>query len=161
MSSDRKSRRELFSDLETAMQNSSGQGVLYGQAVAERLGINNTDLECLGYMASHGKVTAGALSELTGLTTGAITGVIDRLETAGLVRRERDPSDRRKVMVTTLPAVRERVVPLFKPLQRAVMSMSSGYSDEDLAFLVDFFTRARQASLAAMAELRSMKAPKR
>src|SRR5574342_463312 len=98
MSTKTKKRRELEAALNGALRDVSGQGVLYSQAVAERLRINSTDLECLDHI-SRGPVTAGRLAELTGLTTGAITGVIDRLERIGLVRREHDPDDRRKPLV--------------------------------------------------------------
>jgi DNA-binding MarR family transcriptional regulator len=158
MSSRRKSRQELVAALNAAMRDASGQGVLYSQAVAERLGMNSTDLECLDHVL-RGPVTAGALAEATGLTTGAITGVIDRLERVGLVRRERDSGDRRKILVRALPAVEERVVPLFEPMERAAMAALSRYRDDELALLLDFLTRARDASLAAMVELCALPVP--
>lgn len=151
----RKSRRELIAALNAAMRDTSGQGVLYSQAVAQRLGINSTDLECLDLVVLRGPLTAGALAEATGLTTGAITGVIDRLERAGFARRARDAVDRRKVLVRALPAVAERVAPLFEPMQRAAMAALSSYREEELALLLDFLNRAREAALAAMAELTS------
>ncbi len=159
MSSKNNRRRELVAALNAAMRDVSGQSVLYSQAVAERLGMNSTDLECLDHI-SRGPVTAGMLAEVTGLTTGAITGVIDRLERAGLARRERDPDDRRRILVRVLPAVEERVVPLFEPMERAAMAMLSSYSDDELALLLDFLTRARDAALAAMAELQTAVVPK-
>ncbi|MGH6817966.1 MAG: MarR family winged helix-turn-helix transcriptional regulator [Methylovirgula sp.] len=139
--------------LNNAMRETSGQGVLYSQAVAGRLGINSTDLECLDHVVLRGPITAGMLAEATGLTTGAITGVIDRLERAGFARRERDPDDRRKVLVRALPAIYERIVPLFEPMQRAANAALSQYRDGELSLLLEFFTRAREASLAAMNEL--------
>jgi DNA-binding MarR family transcriptional regulator len=96
---------------------------------------------------------------MTGLTTGAITGVIDRLERAGLARREQDANDRRKVLVRALPAVQKRIAPLFEPMQRAAMAALSSYRDDELALLLDFLRRARSASLAAMAELRALGTP--
>src|SRR5258706_15395621 len=103
------------------MRDVSGQGVLYSQAVAERLGMNSTDLECLDHI-SRGPLTAGRLAELTGLTTGAITGVIDRLERAGLARGERGAHDRRKTRGRTRPAPPERVPPLFATRERTSMA---------------------------------------
>ena len=147
-----KRREDLIAALNTAMRDASGQGVLYSQAVAQRLGINSTDLECLDHIVLRGPLSAGALAEATGLTTGAITGVIDRLERTGFARRERDPNDRRKVSVYADPVVFERIVPLFEPMQRAAVTAVSPYSDEEL--LLDFFTRIREASLGAMTELR-------
>src|ERR1700756_6065953 len=87
-----KARATLLGELEEAMRRSSAQGVLYGQTVANVAGIANSDLECMDILYLEGRVTAGRLAEVTGLTTGAITGVVDRLEKAGLVRRERDES---------------------------------------------------------------------
>jgi len=158
MSTKTKKRRELEAALNAAMRDVSGQGVLYSQAVAERLGINSTDLECLDHIL-RGPVTAGRLAELTGLTTGAITGVIDRLERIGFARRERDPDDRRKTMVRVLPAVLERAGPLFEPMERTAMAVLSKYSDDELALLLDFLTRARDAALNAMSELQALPEP--
>ena len=72
---------------------------LVGQAAADRIGINATDLNCLNILSFSGQLTAGELARATGLTTASITGVIDRLEEAGFVRRERDTRDRRRVVV--------------------------------------------------------------
>jgi DNA-binding MarR family transcriptional regulator len=153
MSSKTKRRQELEAALNAAMRDVSGQGVLYSQAVADRLGINSTDLECLDHI-SRGPLNAGRLAELTGLTTGAVTGVIDRLEHVGLARRERDAGDRRKVLVVATPAVAQHVAPLFEPMQRNAMSAVSIYRDDELALLLDFLSRASDAALIAMAELR-------
>jgi DNA-binding MarR family transcriptional regulator len=138
--------------LHMAIRDVSGLGVLYSQAVAARLGVNSTDLECLDHIA-RGPVTAGALAQATGLTTGAITGVIDRLEREGLARRESDPDDRRKVLVRATPAVRRKVVPFYEPMERLVTSALAGYRDDQLALLLEFLERARDSSAAAMREL--------
>ena len=152
MSSKTKKRQQLEAALNAAMRDASGQGVLYSQAVAGRLGMNSTDLECLDHIL-RGPVTAGRLADLTALTTGAITGVIDRLERIGLARRESDPDDRRKTVVRALPVVVERIAPLFEPMERAAMSVLSRYHDDELALILDFLTRARDAALTAMSEL--------
>jgi DNA-binding MarR family transcriptional regulator len=159
MSSKSKRRQELEAALNAAMRDVSGQGVLYSQAVAERLGMNSTDLECLDHIL-RGPVTAGRLAEVTGLTTGAITGVIDRLERVGLARRERDPDDRRKILVRVLPAVGERVAPQFAPMERAAMAVLASYRDDQLALLLDFLARTRNAALTAMSELRALPEPR-
>jgi len=152
MSSKSKKRQQLEAALNAAMRDASGQGVLYSQAVAGRLGMNSTDLECLDHIL-RGPVTAGRLADLTGLTTGAITGVIDRLERIGLARRESDPDDRRKTVVRALPVVLDRIAPLFEPMERAAMAVLSKYRDDELALILDFLTRARGAALTAMSEL--------
>lgn len=158
MSSKTPRRRDLEAALNAAMRDASGQGVLYSQAVADRLGINTTDLECLDHVF-RGPVTAGRLADLTGLTTGAVTGVVDRLERAGLARRERDSGDRRKIMVTATPAVAERVAPLYEPMARHAMSAVAKYREDELALLLDFLTGARDAALAALSELQEQEVP--
>src|SRR5215470_11755945 len=83
-------RVTLLAALDRQMRESSGLGVVFSQTVADRLGMASSDLECLDFIALRGVATAGELAEATGLTTGAVTGVIDRLEKAGFARRERD-----------------------------------------------------------------------
>src|SRR4051794_2621998 len=115
-----KARAALMQELEEAMRRSSAQGVLFGQTVANVAGISGSDLECLDFLNLEGRVTAGRLAEVTGLTTGAITGVVDRLEKAGLVRRERDETDRRKVFIAVVPEARERLGQLYVPIEQGV-----------------------------------------
>jgi len=147
------SRDALIVALNRAMRDASGQGVLYSQTVAERIGINSTDLECLDFIVLRGPISAGELAAVTGLTTGSITGVIDRLERAGFARRDRHGSDRRKVLVQAMPAVKRRLGPLFQPMERGAMSVLSKYSDKELAFLLDVFSRLSEAAATAITEL--------
>jgi DNA-binding MarR family transcriptional regulator len=153
MSSPRKGREELMAALEAALMSVSGAGVLHSHVVARRLGVNSTDLECLGVIA-RGPATAGALAQATGLTTGAITGVIDRLEAAGFARREHDANDRRKVLVRVTPAVAETVAPLFEPMRRASAALLSRYSADELVLILDFLTRSHESAVEAIASLR-------
>jgi DNA-binding MarR family transcriptional regulator len=147
------SRAELTAALEAALREVSGLGVLYSNAAAERLGLNPTDMECLGYLGD-GPVSAGALAEATRLTTGAITGVIDRLERAGFARREPDPNDRRRVLVRATAEGARRAAPLFAPMAKASAAVLAGYSETELALLLDFLRKSRDASLAVLSELR-------
>jgi len=149
-------REALVQALNLAMREASGLGVLYSQAVAQRLGVTPVDIECLDLVLLRGSVTAGALAEATGLTTGAITGVIDRLERAGLVRRGRDADDRRKVMVRGLPAAEARAVPLYEPMGRAAMDGLADYDEAELARFLEFFNRMRDSAKVALQELRSL-----
>jgi DNA-binding MarR family transcriptional regulator len=89
--------------------------VLRHARIAERMGLSGTDHKTFDLVIqSGGPLTAGRIAELTGLSTGAVTGVIDRLEKVGLVRRVRDPEDRRKVLVEVVPGSEERFAPLFQ-----------------------------------------------
>ena len=151
-----KARAALMEQLEHAVRRSSALGVLFGQTVASRVGISSSDLECLDFLNLEGRVTAGRLAELTGLTTGAITGVVDRLEKAGLVRRERDESDRRKVFIATVPENVAQVGKYYQHMQRAVLKDWASYSDAELELLLRFMTQGCRTMLAANEELKAM-----
>ena len=151
-----KARAALMEELEHAMRRSSAQGVIFGQTVANRAGISASDLECLDFLNLEGRVTAGRLAEVTGLTTGAITGVVDRLEQAGLVRRERDDSDRRKVFIATVPENIAKVGRFYEHMQRAMLKLWESYSDAELRLLLRFATQGYETMLAATEELKAM-----
>src|SRR6478609_7777714 len=91
------------------------QGSFLGQTVAVRFGLSESDIETLEQLMDLGATTAGRLSEITGLTSGAVTRVIDRLEQAGYVRRVPDPADRRRVIVEVVP---ERIATIQATLER-------------------------------------------
>src|SRR3954464_15491067 len=87
----------------------------FDQAVADHVGMNRTDMRCLDLIDQAGGMTAGELARAAGLTTGAVTAVIDRLEKAGMARRVPDPSDRRRVRLEVTPQLWERTGPLMMP----------------------------------------------
>ncbi len=156
-----KSRAALMQELEHALRRSSGQGAIYSQTVADRAGIASSDMDCLDFLNLEGRVTAGRLAEVTGLTTGAITGVIDRLEQVGLVRRERDGEDRRKVFIAIVPENVAKIGRLYEPMQRAVKKEWEAYSDAELKLLLRFANQSYQTMLEATANLKAMiEAPK-
>jgi len=128
---------------------------LMGQAAADRIGINATDLNCLNILSFSGHMTAGELARATGLTTASITGVIDRLEEAGFVHRDRDPHDRRRVVVRIVmdKAVGE-VASVFLPMLRAWREMSAQYSDDELRLIVDFYGQMEQVFREHIVRLR-------
>jgi hypothetical protein len=159
MSSDSPTRAELVAALGRAMRVLSAQTVLYTQAIADRLGVNLTDLHCAAILSIMGPITAGRLAELTGLTTGAITGVVDRLERAGWARRTADPGDRRRVIIELLPDRLEREVgPLFAPMLRATTAVSAGYDEHDLSVMLDFVNRCTPVLREETARLRTEQA---
>jgi DNA-binding MarR family transcriptional regulator len=143
-------------ELEEAMRRSSAQGVLYGQAVANVAGISGSDLECLDFLNLEGRVTAGRLAEVTGLTTGAITGVVDRLEKAGFVRRERDETDRRKVFIVTVPENTARIGRYYVPMQEAMHRLWKTYSEAELQLLLRFANEGYKSVLDATEKLKGL-----
>jgi DNA-binding MarR family transcriptional regulator len=116
MSTRRQQRDALLAELDRAVRMMTGQSVLLSQSVAAIAGIHSTDLECLDVIHTKGAASPGDLAAATGLTTGAVTSVIDRLEQAGYVRREAHPSDRRKVLLRLQPQATRKVADLYAPL---------------------------------------------
>jgi DNA-binding MarR family transcriptional regulator len=138
----RRTREELLKDLNQALRKVSAQSVLLSDAVARLAGLTSTDLECLDLLLLSGVTTAGALAAHTGLTTGAITAVIDRMERAGFARRQRDPNDRRRVLVEALPRYVQEIGPLYRGLAESTETLHSQYDDRQLALVVDYLSRA-------------------
>jgi len=128
--------------------------VLHGQATAQALGMHATDLYALSALQFAGRLTSGEIAERTGLTTGAATRLIDRLESKGLVRRIVDPADRRKVVVEPADVGALEVDEVVTPARRRVGEILAGYSAEQLDVLLDYFTRAASAYQAATEEVR-------
>jgi DNA-binding MarR family transcriptional regulator len=129
-------------DLNEALRKISAQSVLLSDTVARLSGLNSTDLECLDLLLLSGVTTAGRLAAHTGLTTGAITAVIDRMERAGFARRRRDPADRRRVFVEALPRYVQEIGPLYRPLAQSTATLHEQYADRQLALVVDYLSRA-------------------
>jgi DNA-binding MarR family transcriptional regulator len=142
--------------LDRALRDASAQTVLFSHAVADHVGISPTDLETLDILARNGPMTAGRLAELTGLTTGAITGLVDRLERRGYARREPHPTDRRSVIVQPLTKTAERdLAPSYAGMSQAMRDLMSGYSDEELSVITGFMTRAAAITADQIAAVRS------
>src|SRR5580693_10551990 len=148
-------RAELAMAFAAAIRRTGSLMQLMSQAAADRIGINSTDLNCLNILSFRGQMTAGELARETGLTTASITGVIDRLEEAGFVRRERDPQDRRRVVVRLVleHAVRD-VASVFLPMVRDWNEMAAQYSDDELKLIVDFYDRMQQVLQKHLTRLR-------
>jgi DNA-binding MarR family transcriptional regulator len=132
-------RAELTAAFAASLRRSGSLMQLMGQAAADRIGVNATDLNCLNLLSFSGQMTAGQLARATGLSTASITGVIDRLEEAGYVRRERDAADRRRVVVrlVTEHALRD-VASVFLPMVRTWQQLAEQYSDDELRLIVTF-----------------------
>lgn len=132
--------------LTTALRVASAQGLLVSQAVAAKVGLNTTDLECLDIIQTGDLVSAGEIARKTGLTTGAVTSLLDRLEKAGYVKRQADPKDRRRVLIVIQPERVRPLVEIYAPLQAAMEALYRDYPDADLLTIADFTERAAAAS---------------
>ena len=109
-------KRQLIEELITAFRAGGNQDSAFENLAAERLGVNRTDLHCLNAIENAGGLTAGELAAEAGLTSGAVTGVVDRLERAGFARRVPDPADRRRVKVEVTPKFYARAERIWGPL---------------------------------------------
>ena len=148
-------RAELIEALDRVLRQVSGQSVLVSESVAERVGLAPTDLETLGVLLDEGAVTAGRLAEATGLTSGAVTRMIDRLERAGYVRREPDARDRRRVIVRASPDRLTEVFALYGPIQEGAHAVYEHYTDDQLRLILDFLSRSLEMGASEIARLRS------
>lgn len=146
-------RPALIRALNHASRETGGLGTVLAAAIARRMGVNQTDFECIDVIWLRGRVTAGELAQAVGLTTGAVTGVIDRLEKAGLARRERDPGDRRKVYVSVLPGTIAEGRRHYGRLEKATNALIASYGDREIGLILDYFTRARQILVGEIARL--------
>src|SRR5262245_15598039 len=127
----------------------------YDEALADRLGLNPTDLRCLELVIAEPGVTAGRLAELADLTTGAVTGVVDRLERAGFVRRQPDPADRRSVTISPVEARSGDVRAALEPLTKAIAAALDGLPAEHRSAVSGFLDAARGAVHEETARLRA------
>lgn len=132
-------------------------GILGQQEVAQLLGLNVTDLTCLGHILGAGDspLGAGDLAELTNLTTGAVTGVLNRLERAGYASRQPDPSDRRRVRVVADPAAAARVFAVYEPFYARLGAVFAEYSPDEIAVIADWFGRATAEVTAHLDRVRA------
>jgi DNA-binding MarR family transcriptional regulator len=146
-------KREIFEELIREVRRSHAATDRFDQAVADALGINRTDMRCLDIVQLEGRVTAGRLAELTGLTTGAITTVIDRLEKAGFARRVRDPHDRRRVLVEMSPEAMGGADNFYEEQIAESERIYKRYTLEQLEFLLEFVRGGRELNDRAAAQL--------
>lgn len=147
---------EALAELARELRQFHGLGASFFRAAAARIGMPVTDLQVIEILDFTGPTTAGRLAELTGLTTGAITGMLNRLEEAGLVRRERDPNDGRRVIVQLQRGKDEthEINTIFDAFGKAWDDMASRYDDEQIALLLEFLKRSNALSRTELTRLR-------
>lgn len=150
----RTSKRELIDRLVTAFRASGNLDSAFDNLAAKRLGVNRTDLHCLNAIENAGGLTAGQLAVDAGLTTGAVTGVIDRLERAGLARRVPDPADRRRVQVQVTPAFRDRARDIWGPVRADWEATLAGrFTIADLERIIAFLDATSEIAARHMERL--------
>ena len=157
----KRTRAELLQAIRSGFQQTSGQSVLLSQVIADKVGLAPSDLECLGYLEDGGPMTAGRLSELTGLTTGAVTRMVDRLGSAKYVRRRSDPDDRRKVIIELVPGRANEFERFYGPMARGATERLSRYSDAELALIAALLDAMTEFSRAQLTRIEALPAKPR
>lgn len=114
---------------------------LFRNAVNEWAGLNATDMECLRFLFLKGVATPSELARQTGLTSGATTAMLDRLEKAGMLERKPNPDDRRGTLITPAKGAAERAASWFESARIAQDELLSSYSESDLEIIADVFER--------------------
>ncbi|MER7154155.1 MarR family winged helix-turn-helix transcriptional regulator [Streptomyces lydicus] len=128
---------------------------LQGLASAEAAGLHTSEWYALSLITREGSLSSGELASRTGLTTGATTRLIDRLERAGYARRAADPNDRRRVIVEPVPDALDRIEDVVGPARRHIAEILARYTSEQRALLFDYFRHAAPAFRAATEEIRT------
>jgi DNA-binding MarR family transcriptional regulator len=152
-------REETIQAIIEKRREMSTETIVFHQNVADVLGLHITDHKCLDLFRQYGAMPAGRLAELTGLTTGAVTGIIDRLEKAGYVRRANDPKDRRRTIVepTQNKKWERKIEAIFIPFHERMHKLLSSYSESELDFLLDVSTKTVELTHEESKKLRSHK----
>ena len=135
--------------------------VFFHEAVAAHLGMNAAEWKCLGLLDQHGAMPASRLAQLSGFTTGAITGIVDRLEKAGYVRRQPHPKDRRSVIIQPIyvKELNERVVPIFQSLGQSMAKIAGRFSKRELAAIANFLVETTNVLRNETAKLKHSPRP--
>jgi DNA-binding MarR family transcriptional regulator len=154
-------RSRLLDELMLEARRSGSLGTLHNRAAADLAGVNETDWECLDVLDWSGPITAGELARHVGITSGAVTGAIDRLEKLGLVRRRTDPSDRRKVIVeldlgnqSEWSAQNHKLTGCFAALADEIAEINEEFDEEQLAALTRWLRRSNEALVRSIERMR-------
>ncbi len=146
-------RRRLTASIKQSLRALSIQLSLLNHQVGAHLGLNDVDLDCLDLIARHGPLSPSALAQRAGLHAATMTGILDRLERGGWVARERDPSDRRAVVVRALRNRNPELMRLYAGMNSSMNEICAGYGDAELEVLADFLGRTADAGRSATDKL--------
>jgi DNA-binding MarR family transcriptional regulator len=150
-------KKDLVEELIREFRESGNQDDAFDNLAAQRLGVNETDLHCLNIIENSGGLTAGELAAQAGLTTGAVTGVIDRLEKAAFARRIHDPEDRRRVKLEVTPKFYERAGKIWGPVAAEwATALGRQFGAEELELIIGFLRRTNEITRANLDRLRKM-----
>jgi len=153
ISSTESDRRRLTASIKQALRALSIQLSLLNHQVGAHAGLNDVDLDCLDLIARHSPISPTALAQRAALHPATVTGILDRLERGGWVARERDPSDRRALVVRVLRDRSPELVRLYGGMNSSMSEICAGYSEAELQVLADFLRRTVEAGRSATDKL--------
>jgi DNA-binding MarR family transcriptional regulator len=139
----KKQENSIIEKFRIASRKYSDASIIMHEAIARKAGLSGTDHKYLGLILQHKELTAGDIAKLTGLTTGAVTGLIDRLEKKKLLKRQFTKDDRRKVII--IPNVensKKLLQPLFSELQQKTARLIASFSEKEIQIIERYFTEA-------------------
>lgn len=133
----------------------STQTVFLHQAIAQTAGLNATDTKCIDLILQRegGQVTAGWLSQQSGLTTGAVTHILDRLEKRRYIRRVRDTEDRRRVFIQVRPKSLKQLAPKYEAIGAAYMAILESFTEKELRVICDYLEKTSEVSKQELSKL--------
>lgn len=150
----RRSHAELIAAFDVEVRRTGSMSTLHNHAVAERVGLHPTDQECIDLLDRTGPLPAGEIGAHLGLSSGAVTALVDRLESGGWVRRARDDRDRRKVIVHLGGERLRELAPFYEPLAAAVVTYRDAMPTRDLRVVVEFLEFTNGSLAASTEEIR-------
>jgi DNA-binding MarR family transcriptional regulator len=152
-SGDQRIRRRLTTQIKDSLRDLRNQLSTLSRQVGSCLDLKDVDMECLDLISKHGPLSPTALARRARLHPATMTGILDRLERAGWIARERDPADRRAVTVRALPDRGKEMYRLFSGMNAAMDAICAEYDEEQLKLLADFLRKTTDAGLAATRDL--------
>ncbi|HEY1650714.1 MAG TPA: MarR family transcriptional regulator [Acidimicrobiales bacterium] len=135
---------ELGQQLRNEIMGYFGAASDFDERVAKKLKLSRTDMRCLDLIGRLGPITAGRLAQESGLTTGAVTFILDRLEEAGMVSRRRDTEDRRRVWVEIQPEAQRRLQEVQQPIAEQMREVAQRFKADELAVVRDYMRQAKE-----------------
>jgi DNA-binding MarR family transcriptional regulator len=155
-SADPGTRRKLIMQAALAVRLHQNAYDRFEDAASEYFGVNRTAMRCMDVLERAGRLTAGEIARQTGLTSGAVTALLDRLERAGWVRRLRDETDRRRIQVELTERAQRAAAEVYGPFAE-VLSEYDSYSDAELRFVTHYIERGSELLLEHAARIEDMR----
>jgi DNA-binding MarR family transcriptional regulator len=153
-SSTANSKNALVENVSIAVRRMGAQSVVMSKIVADHFSLNQTDLEVLDLIQLRGEASAGELAAATGLSSGSVTALLDRLESAGYIERFGDPGDRRRVLVRIRPNAIKPIVAMYGDIQTKMHALWSTFDPDQLRTILDFITRSTDLAVECSKDMR-------